>query len=293
MRASAGAPPDAVFTKGQNWTFPPLHPEKIRQQHYQHVIAYLRHHLHYADILRIDHVMGLHRLFCIPNTMEPNQGVYLRYRAEELYAILAIESQRSKTLLVGEDLGTVPQYVRPAMKNHGLYRMYIMHYELATNPENKPTAVNSNLVASLNTHDIPPFAAFWQGIDIKERSRLGILDHQGAKKEARNYEDMKRGLITFLLKNGWLKKGYTDITSILQACLSFLAASPARIVLANLEDLWLETKPQNIPSTKTEYPNWQRKMQYSLEEFCQIPQVLATLQIINKLRKKVTNDEKA
>ena len=94
LDASAGAPPDAVFTRGQEWKFPPLHPERIREQGYRYVIAYLRHHLRQAGILRIDHVMGLHRLFCIPNGMEASQGVYLRYPAEELYAILALESHR-------------------------------------------------------------------------------------------------------------------------------------------------------------------------------------------------------
>jgi len=283
---SAGAPPDAVFSKGQNWGFPPLHPEKIRDQGYRYTITYLRHHLRYAGILRIDHVMGLHRLFCIPKGMEASQGVYLRYPAEELYAILALESHRNKAIIVGEDLGTVPSYVRPAMKKHSFHPMYVLPYELATNKRKGPPPVPHNSVASLNTHDMPPFASFWQGIDIEERWKLGLLGKEGTRREARNRQDIIKALSTFLRRKGWLKDASRDTLSALKACLSFLADSQAQIVLVNLEDLWLETQSQNIPGIQKEYPNWRRKAQYSLEEFCQMPQVLDTLHIIDFLRKQ-------
>jgi 4-alpha-glucanotransferase len=283
---STGAPPDAVFTRGQDWGFPPLHQERIREQGYRYMIAYLRHHLRHAGILRIDHVMGLHRLFCIPKGMPASQGVYLHYPAEELYAILALESHRSKAIIVGEDLGTVPPYVRPAMKKHGLYRMYILHYELATNPQKGLLPVSNNAVASLNTHDMPPFASFWQGLDIKERRELDLLDKKGTREEKETRRSIIKVLSAFLQRKGWLKKAGLDTLSALRACLSFLAGSQARIVLVNLEDLWLETQSQNIPSTKKEYPNWRHKARYRPEEFCQMPQVLDTLQTINRLRKQ-------
>jgi len=287
---SAGAPPDAVFSQGQNWEFPPLHPGKIREQGYRYIIAYLRHHLRHAGILRIDHVMGLHRLFCIPKEMKASQGVYVRYQAEELYAILALESHRHKAIIVGEDLGTVPSYVRPAMKKHDLHRMYVLHYELATNPRKGLFPASRNSVASLNTHDMPPFAAFWQGLDIEERRKLGLLDKEGAREERRTRQNITGALGSFLRRKGWLKGAGEDTYSALKACLSFLAGSQAHIVLVNLEDLWLETKPQNVPSTKEEYPNWRRKAQYSLEECCHMPQVLDTLQTIDKLRKQDKHD---
>jgi len=283
---SAGAPPDTVFTKGQNWGFQPLHPERIREQGYRYTIAYLQHHLRYSGILRIDHVMGLHRLFCIPNGMEAGQGVYLRYHAEELYAILALESHRNKAIIVGEDLGTVPPYVRPAMKKHGLYRMYVLHYELASNRQKGLPPVPQNSVASLNTHDMHPFAAFWQELDINERQELGLLDTKGTQKERRTRRDIINILGTFLRRKGWLKESGDDTFSALEACMSFLACSRARIFLVNLEDLWLEMKPQNVPSTKKEHPNWQRKALYSFEQFCQMPQVVDTLLNIKELRKR-------
>jgi len=287
LDASAGAPPDAIFAKGQNWGFPPLRPDKIREQGYRYAIAYLRHHLRHAGILRIDHVMGLHRLFCIPNGMEASQGVYLRYRAEEFYAILSLESHRNKTIIVGEDLGTVPPYLRPAMKKHSFHRMYVVHYELASNRQKGLPPVSPNSVASLNTYDMPPFASFWQGLDVEERLRLGLLDRAGAKKERENFLNMKRALTTFLQDRGWLQESEDNIAAVLKACLSFLATSQTRIVLVNLEDLWLETQPQNVPSTKAEYSNWRRKACYTFEEFCQMPQVVDTLRTINELRRRV------
>ena len=287
LDASVGAPPDAVFTKGQNWGFPPLHPQKIREQGYRYVITCLRHHLQHAGILRIDHVMGLHRLFCIPNGMEDRHGVYLCYHAEEFHAILALESHRNKALIVGEDLGTVPFYVRPAMKRHGLHSMYVAQYELASDSRKGLPHPSTSSVASLNTHDMPPFAAFWQGLDIEHRLRIGLLDKPGAKRAKENLRKTKNVLLGFLRNKGWLHQSKGDAHTVLQACLSFLAESRARVLLINLEDLWQETQPQNIPSTKTEYPNWQRKARYSLEQFCQLPKVVDTLQTVNKLRKRI------
>jgi len=284
---AAGAPPDTVFTRGQNWEFPPLHPERVREQGYRYLIAYLRHHLQHAGILRIDHVMGFHRLFCIPTGMESRHGVYVRYRPEELYAILALESQLHKAIIVGEDLGTVPSYVRPAMMRHGLHRMYVLHYELASDTKRGLAPIPSKSVASLNTHDMPPFASFWHGLDIEERRRIGFIDKTGEIEEKKRLQSMKKALIAFLRDRSWLPGAEHGTAAVLKGCLSLLAASRARMVLINMEDLWLETKPHNIPSTgEEEYPNWRHRAQYTFEQFCQLPQVTDTLQKINKFRKQ-------
>ncbi|MFC2010593.1 4-alpha-glucanotransferase [Chloroflexota bacterium] len=284
--ASVGAPPDSFYARGQNWGSPPLHPERIREWGYQYLIAYLRHHLRHAGILRIDHVMGLHRLFCIPDGMGAIQGVYLHYRADELYAILALESHRHKAVIVGEDLGTVPPYVRPSMNKHGFYRMYVLPYELASIRAQGLSPVPRNSVVSLNTHDMYPFSAFWTGLDIKERQGLGLLDDQSARQERKARRDILKILSTFLSRKGWLQESSDDTYSALEACLSFLANSRSQVMLINLENLWLETQPQNVPSTKREHPNWQRKTLHSFEEFCQMPRVVDTLQNIDRLRRR-------
>jgi len=286
LNAEVGAPPDAVFTSGQNWWSPPLHPERIREQHYSYVIDYLQHHLQYADILRVDHVMGLHRLFWIPRGFDSSQGVYVRYRAEELYAILTLESHRNQSIIVGEDLGNVPSYVRPAMARHGFSRMYILYYELSDDASKAFGQIPRNSIASLNTHDMPPFAAFWEDRDIKEKKELGLLDVESARQERGARRIIKDSLLSGLRKKTLLKKAGTGTRTVLQACLDYLGKSSARIILLNLEDLWLETRSQNIPGTGDKYPSWQRKARYSLEEFCRRTDVRDILDRIGRLRKK-------
>lgn len=283
---SVGAPPDAFFTKGQDWAFPPLHPQRLRQQGYRYFIASLRHLLHCAGMLRIDHIMGFHRLFWIPQGMEAREGLYVRYPAEEFYAILALESQRHRVVVVGEDLGTVPPDVRPAMARHGLYRSYVLQYQLTPSPDQPTAPVPAYAVASLNTHDMPPFAAFWYGDDIADRQALGLLDDAGVAQEKTRREALRDALVTFLLREGWLRGNPQDPQAVLEACLLFLAHSPAHFLTVNLEDLWLERQPQNVPGTSSERPNWRRKARYPFEDFSRLPQVLSILRGIALARSR-------
>ncbi len=280
---TVGAPPDPAFIKGQDWAFPPLDPERSREQGHRHVRDYIRHHLAHCNMLRIDHVMGLHRLFVIPEGMESACGVYLSYPAEELYAILTLESQRNRAVLVGEDLGTVPPEVRPAMTRHGLQRMYVLHFELDASTGALRTPERDS-VASVNTHDMPPFAAFWDGLDIEEWLRLGIIDEQEAGALRLGRGSLKELLLKYLHGQGTDDAG--DASSALRGCLAVLAATRARTVIVSLEDLWGETEPQNIPGTYRGYPNWQRKARYSLEAFRHMPQVLSQLSMVNDIRRR-------
>jgi 4-alpha-glucanotransferase len=164
--------------------------------------------------------------------------------------------------------------------------MYVVHYELASDPRKGLPPVSRDSVASVNTHDMPPFASFWQGLGIEEQVDLGLLDKAGAIQEKNNLVDMKKALIDFLQGKGWLQERGEDMSGVLKACLSFLAASQTRVVLINLEDLWLEIRSQNVPSTGANCPNWQRKAQHAFEVFYQMPQVVDTLRNINNLRKR-------
>jgi 4-alpha-glucanotransferase len=279
---AAGAPPDPFFARGQNWGFPPLHPERIREQGYRYVVAYLRHHLQLAGILRIDHMMGFHRLFWVPHGQDARAGIYVRYPAEELYAVFSIESHRSRSVLVGEDLGTVPPEVRPTMEKHNVHRMYVMQYELQPQYHNALTAVYPGSVASLNTHDMPPFAAFWQGLDVQERVDLGILDPGIGNEERQRRRGLLEALIRSLRIAGRLQES-SEPLEVLQACLNYMSAGPGQVVLASLEDLWLETESQNVPGTWRERPNWRRKARYSLEAMRDRPEVARILREMNQL----------
>lgn len=284
--ATGGAPPDTVFTAGQNWGFAPLHPETIRSQGYGYFRAYLSHQLRHTGLLRIDHVMALHRLFWIPQGFEPRQGVYVRYAAEEFYAIVCLESHRHRVDIVGENLGTVPSYVNAAMARHRLQRMYVVQYELHPKAPRVLPPVPAQVVASINTHDMPPFAAYWQGLDLEDRRQRGLLDRDGLQRERRHLEELRSALGQFLHARGLLDAAAASEAALLSACLAYLSASPARVVLVNLEDLWLETESQNRPGTGPERPNWRRKTSYSLDELQHRPQVLAILRAVNRLRKQ-------
>ena len=283
--ASVGAPPDAVFTGGQNWGFPPLHPENIRKDGYRYIRDYLRHHLQYADMLRVDHVMGLHRLFWIPPGEDASHGTYVRYHADELYAVLSLESHRHGSVIVGEDLGIVPHYIKKTISSHGLHRMYVLYYELAEDPSKALRSIASRTVASLNTHDMSPFAAFWQKDDIIERQRLGLADAEGVVKERKSRDKVKHALTDYLREKKLLGKAASGTRAVLNACLAYLSASRARKVLINLEDLWLETRSQNVPGIGDRFPSWQRKARYSLEEFRRNKEVGETLDEINNYRR--------
>ncbi len=286
LEVSAGAPPDAFFTKGQDWGFPPLQPERMRKQGYRYLIASLRHHLQHAGILRFDHVMGLHHLYWIPRGMEAHEGVYVRYPAEELYAVLSLESHRQGALIVGEDLGTVPRYVRSGMARHGIHRSYVVQFELAPGRAQPLGAVPAACVASLNTHDMPPFTAFWRGLDIGERLERGLLDDRGARGERKSRQGLKRALLAFLERNGAVAEpGHNGERAALLGCLAYLSASRARAMVVGLEDLWLETRPQNVPGTSEGQPNWRRKARYALEGFQQRPEVTKILRQVDGLRR--------
>jgi 4-alpha-glucanotransferase len=291
LSASAGSPPDPFFTAGQDWGFHPLHPERVREQGYRYPISCLRHILGHAGVLRIDHVMSLHRVYWVPHGLDARHGVYVRYRPNELYAILALESARGDAVIVGEDLGTVPDTVRKAMARHGIYRSYILQMEVRPDSRRAIKPPTRHSLASLNTHDLPPFAGFWKDRDLAYRIEQGWLDEAGARRERAERERLRRALIRYLRTKGWLQeegdgKDGPRAWDVLHACLSYLAAGEARMVLVNLEDLWLEERPQNVPGTKDEYPNWRRPARYPFELFRQMRRVTGTLKRVDELRKK-------
>jgi 4-alpha-glucanotransferase len=281
---AAGAPPDALFTKGQNWGFPPLRPERLRERGYDHLIDCLRHHLEHAGVLRLDHVMQLHRLFWIPQGMGAPNGVYVTYPAEELYAVLALESHRHQAIIVGENLGTVPPEVNEAMERHEVLGMYVLQYELqpGSQPLREPPAPS---VASLNTHDMPTFQGYWQARDVDELHGLGFFTPEEVRHERQRRQAIHQRMEESLPPAA-RDQGAGTGRAILANCLDSLAASPSRLVLVNLEDLWEETEPQNVPGTHTERPNWQRKARFSFEEFSTRADVVEPLKRVDELRRR-------
>ena len=280
---SAGAPPDDLFAGGQDWGFPPPHPERIREQGYRYLIECLRHAMRHAAALRVDHVMGLHRLYWVPHGSPAGAGVYVRYRPDEWYAILSIESHRAGATVVGEDLGTVPAPVRTSMRRRGLLRSSVL--EMEVDPDRSPPIRSPRgSLASLNTHDLPPFAAFWRGLDIDRRVALGLTTDAEAEAERRRRERVRDALTGYLRTAGFLEPGASGGGAVLSACLSYLAASPAEAVVVGLEDLWGETRAQNQPGV-TNPGNWRRRAAYPLDSAWELPEVSERLRSVAALRR--------
>ena len=166
-----GAPPDRFFPLGQDWGFRPLHPERIREDEYRFVSAALARAFRHAACVRLDHVMGLQRLFMIPEGA--SGGAYVSYAVEELHALVALEAHRHGTVVVGEDLGTVPEEVRPRMERDRILRTWVFEFETTEAcPLPDPPAL---WLAALDTHDLPRFAAYLWGDDVSEREELGVI----------------------------------------------------------------------------------------------------------------------
>ena len=279
--AAAGAPPDLLFTQGQNWGFPPLQPDAIRRDRYRYVRATLGHAAGVAAALRLDHVMGLHRLYWIPDGCAATAGVYVHYRHDELYAILALESHRHRVAIIGENLGTVPRAVNRAMDAHGFRRMYVQQFEIRPEAARPLRPVPRRAVASLNTHDVPPFAAYLAGLDVPTSVALGWRTPRQAASDKRGRARLRRALA-----RGLGATGRVADRDLLDRALTRLARSAASLVLVNLEDLWGETAPQNVPGTGRERRNWQRRARYAFETFRDRPEVVEILRAVAAARAK-------
>jgi 4-alpha-glucanotransferase len=261
---STGAPPDTFFSFGQDWCTPPLHPEVDRQQGYEYLSACMGNLMRHSAAVRIDHIMAFHRLFWIPEGADPSDGVYVAYPAEESYAVLSLESNRRKTEVVGEDLGTVPVGVRASMRRHGVARTAVLLGALRPGARTLDADIPAGAVATLETHDMFPLAGFLHGDDLETGVEMGQLDRAAARREAA----ARRRLVSRLARRSAAPVDGIDAAApaILAGCLASLARSAAGMVLVNLEDLLLERRPQNVPGTGAECCNWRRKIAVTLED---------------------------
>lgn len=265
--AGAGAPPDAFFVRGQGWGFPPLSPERLRDEGPDHFRAVLAHSMSACGMLRVDHAMQLERLYWIPAGAEPTEGTYVRYPREELLATVVLESHRHRCAVVGEDLGTVSEAIRRAMDRHGLARMFVLPFELRANPFEAVQPVPEGALAGLGTHDTATFAGFWHGRDLALRRELDLLSAAKAEGLRSERQVALHALVAFLRSRGCLSRvGEPEPDQVARAALEFLAGSPASWVLINLEDLWGEEEPQNVPGTGPERANWRRRASKTLAD---------------------------
>jgi 4-alpha-glucanotransferase len=279
-----GAPPDSFSPTGQDWAFPPLHPHGIRRDRHAYPIAMLRHVCRHASVLRLDHVMGLSRLYFVPEELDARQGAYVSYPAEELRAVVCLEAHRSGVVVVGEDLGTVPNEVRQQMAHDRMLRSFVMQFEVdAKRPLPDPPEFS---MASWGTHDLARFAAYIDESDIDERAnaRSGGTDGSDLSSERRARAAWKKALPKACGLGSSLERA--NAREALCCCLRHLASSTARLVLVDLEDLWGETEPQNRPGTGVEADNWRRRAARTLDEMRQDSWIVALLRDIDAARRE-------
>ena len=280
--ASIGAPPDPYAAAGQNWGLPPIAPRALCRQGYRYFIEVLRSGFRNAGALRIDHVMGLFRLFWIPNGMPGSKGAYVRYPAEDLLGIVALESVRHGSIVVGEDLGTVPKEVPRALQRWGILSSKVLYFERTRGGRFKPARKYPSLaLATANTHDTATLAAFWDERDIDIRSAVGLLPDEQSVERARRERDAERtALLERLAREMILPRasGLRSLVELRAAVHAFLCRTPAQLVGLSLDDLAGEIDPVNVPGVGPDkYPSWTRKMRDPLEVIVSSDEVRNTL----------------
>ncbi|MBP2311008.1 4-alpha-glucanotransferase [Azospirillum soli] len=270
--ANVGAPPDQFNMKGQNWGLSPLSPVGLRESAYASFVAMLRANMRHAGALRIDHVMALQHLFWIPE--DGSDGAYVEYPMHELLRIIALESRRNRCIVIGEDLGTVPEGFRPAMERAGILSYRVLYFERGPDGGFKaPQDYPVESMVTVTTHDLATFKGFWTGNDLDWRRRLDLYPDQGAlDKDAWDRGVDRWRLLQALSAQGLKPASYpTDEGSqpfsreLAEAVHRYLARSPGRIAMVQIEDALGEVEQPNLPGTVDQHPNWRRRLGLSLE----------------------------
>ena len=290
LGAEIGAPPDPLALKGQGWGLPPQDPYTMLQSRLTGFSALIRANMQHYGAMRIDHVMSLFRLWWVPAGESPTAGAYVHYPFHLLFAIVALESERHGCLVVGEDLGVVPDEMRTAMPQYGLYHYKVMLFEKDGARFRRPGEYLPAALATVTTHDLPTLRSYWSGEDIQLRERLKLYPDEAirARISAERTED-REALLDALRQAGLAPSlpahGAEPFTAQLAAALhAYIARSTAALVSLQLEDLIGMTEPVNVPGTHAEYPNWQRKMSLGLEAIAARADVDADLAQVNRER---------
>ncbi|WPC65043.1 malto-oligosyltrehalose synthase [Rhodoferax ferrireducens] len=272
--ASIGAPPDEFNPNGQGWGLPPLRPDRLRASQYRYFIDTLRANMRGAGALRIDHVMGLMRLFWIPPGQTAREGTYVHYALDEMLAIVALESQRNRCMVIGEDLGTVAGEMRSALARFDVLSYRLLYFERQDNGEFKPaTAYPANALVAVSTHDLATLAGWWWGLDLRLRLQLGLFpDLQVFENQLLDRAQERVRLLSALHRAGLLSAAEVadalagpDLSAhAVQAVHAFLAATPCALMTVQLEDALGVAEQINMPGTTDEQPNWRRKLPLDL-----------------------------
>lgn len=267
QQAAIGAPPDPLALMGQDWGIPPQDPHELLAQHYEPFAQMLRNNMRHIAALRLDHVMALFRLWWVPRGFASKDGAYVHYPLEALMSILALESARNRCLVIGEDLGTVPDEVRDAMQRYEVYHYRVLLFEKRKDGQFKtPAEYTANSLATVTTHDLPTLKGWWQGGDIELRDELQLFPSERLRDETRAARAQDRTLLMRALVSAglWRWQPHEPLPeyspALARAIHAYLGLSRANVALIQLEDLIGMSEAVNVPGTSDEHANWQRKM---------------------------------
>jgi len=294
--ASIGAPPDAMNTLGQNWGLTPMNPVALKDQGYLTLRKALRCNMQYAGALRIDHILGLMRQYWIAPGSGAHEGIYITYPLDDILSIIALESRRARCIVIGEDLGTVPDGFGEIMAKSGLLSYKVLFFERwwKTGLFKRPELYPSQSIATVSTHDLPTLAGWWASNDLDWRRRLNLYPSEALKeKEQTDRVNDRFRLINALKDVGALSPNdindeTLDIThqSLNTAVQKFIALTSSHIQLVPIEDALELLQQVNIPGTIDEHPNWQQKLPVNLEDLWATPSLIYINNLLNEVRPK-------
>jgi 4-alpha-glucanotransferase len=290
LGAEIGAPPDPLALKGQGWGIPPQDPSVMQAQRLQGFARLIRSNMHNYGALRLDHVMSLFRLWWVAAGFSPADGAYVHYPLEQLLTVLTLESVRNACLVVGEDLGVVPDEMRRAMPEYGLYNYKVLLFEKLDGRFRRPEEYVRRALATVTTHDMPTLRSYWEGRDIELRRRLNLYPSAELEAEVTRERAHDRELLLAALQEQGLKPAqqatpFDPFTAeFAHAVHLYLARSAAALTALQIEDLLGMTEPVNVPGTDREYPNWRRKVTADIEDIAARADLAAQLDQIHAAR---------
>jgi 4-alpha-glucanotransferase len=295
---SVGAPPDILGPLGQSWGLPPMSPDKLFQNGYRPFIELLQSNMSHCGALRIDHVMALLRLWWVPDNEGAGAGAYIYYPVQDLLNILALESQRNQCLVIGEDLGTVPEGIDVLLEEAGVYSYKVFFFEQASDGGFiSPAHYKGQSMATLSTHDMPTIKGYWHCDDLHLGKELGLYPDQDVLNgliESRNF--CKQQILNSLHGHNSLPKSYqrdatqTGMDQTLNFALqTHLAKGKPALLSLQLEDFLEMEHPVNVPGTCDEYRNWQRKLSQNIEQLFNNEQIKNLLDDLSAARKETVN----
>lgn len=258
LGVTAGAPPDEFNQLGQDWSQPPWRPDQLADAAYEPFRAMVSAVLRHAGGVRIDHIIGLFRLWWIPKGALPTEGTYVRYDHEAMIGVVALEAYRAGAVVVGEDLGTVQPWVRDYLRERGVFGTSILWFESDHDGDGAPLPAErwrQYCLSAVTTHDLPPTAGYLAGEHIRLRDELGLLTRP-AEEELAGDRAHQQAWMAELRRLGLLDEGVDDVDAVVLALHRYLGRTPSRLLALSLADAVGEVRTQNQPGTVDEYPNW-------------------------------------